>query len=131
MTSGQRNYIRQKWSAEVTELDRDVVRAQERLDARLSRQQLNLDEVVLLEQEYQIALSLLAHLQQTNASAELIANQQLNVNRLQQSIAVESRGVNVLTDEEAYLQQSHIDQLQLQKQYRLDKIAEINAIDSN
>ncbi|MEQ8471061.1 MAG: hypothetical protein RIC35_07745 [Marinoscillum sp.] len=41
---------------------------------------------------------------------------------------LESKGSNILTDEEAYLQQAKIDELKLQRQYRDDQIIAIDEL---
>jgi hypothetical protein len=128
MNPKELTYLKQKWSAETTELDREITRAQEKLESRIQRQELDQDELDEMQLDLNNAESLLTHLQSTGAPAGMIANQQVVVNKLQALVDTETKGANVLTDEEAYLQQARIDQLRLQKQYRLDKIVEIDAL---
>lgn len=126
MNNEQLTYLQQKWSVESMELDRGIIRAQERLNSRVQRQVLNQAELAELQTNLANAEQLLTHLQSTSAPQEMIDNQQELVDKLQMEVDTESRGANVLTDEEAFLQQVTIDELRLQKQYRTDKIAEIN-----
>ncbi len=128
MTAEQRLYLKQKWSAESTELDREIIRAENRLTNRLQRQELDQDEIDSLTVDLANAESLLNHLNSTSAPQDMIDKQQAVVDKLNTQLDNESKGSNALTDTEAYLQQASIDELRLQKQYREDKIIEIEAI---
>lgn len=128
MTNEQLTYLKQKWSAEAKELDRDIVRSEVRLTSRLSRQEMDQSEIDALKVDLANAESLLTHLVNTSAPQEMIDKQRALVDKIMIEVETESKGRNVLTDEEAYLQQVGIDELKLQKQYREDKITEIDAI---
>lgn len=128
MKTEQLTYLKQKWSAEVIELDREIIRAQTRLSSRLDRQELDQSEIDALTDDLAKAQSLLDHLTSTSAPQEMIDNQQALVTKVQGELDAESKGTNVLTDTEAYLQQASIDERLLEKQYREDKIAEIDGL---
>ncbi|WKK80726.1 hypothetical protein [Marivirga arenosa] len=128
MTNEQLTYLKQKWSAESKELDRDIVRSSVRLTNRLSRQEMDQSEIDALKEDLAKAESLLEHLNSTNAPQEMIDNQQALLDKISMEVETESKGRNVLTPEEAYLQQASIDELKLQKQYREDKITEIESL---
>ena len=128
MTNEQLTYLKQKWSAESKELDRDIVRSSVRLTNRLSRQEMDQSEIDALKEDLAKAESLLEHLTNTSAPQEMIDNQQALLDKISMEVETESKGRNVLTPEEAYLQQASIDELKLQKQYREDKITEIESL---
>jgi len=128
MTNEQLTYLKQKWSAESKELDRDIVRSSVRLTNRLSRQEMDQSEIDALKEDLAKSESLLEHLTSTNAPQEMIENQQALLDKISMEVETESKGRNVLTPEEAYLQQASIDELKLQKQYREDKITEIESL---
>ena len=126
MGSEQLTYLKQKWSAEARELDLDSIRMQERLDAKINRQLMNQEELEILQQNLINAQELLSHLQSTGAPQDMIDKQQAVADSLQTTVNLESKGSNILTDEEAYLQQAKIDELKLQRQYREDQIIAID-----
>lgn len=128
LSAEQLLYLKQKWSAEMRELELDQSRATERLETRLERRASNTEELDALEDKLASAQTLLDHLQNTSAPSALITAQEVVVNDLQKSYDSQSRGSGVLTDEEAVLQQVTIDELALRKTYRADKIAEADAI---
>ncbi len=128
MSTEQLTYLKQKWSAEVIELDREIIKAQTRLSSKLDRQELDQSEIDALTDDLAKAQSLLDHLTSTSAPQEMIDNQQALVTKVQGELDAESKGTNVLTDTEAYLQQASIDERLLEKQYREDKIAEIDGL---
>ncbi len=128
MNTEQLTYLKQKWSAEVIELDREIIRAQTRLASKLDRQELDQSEIDALTDDLAKAQSLLDHLTSTSAPQQMIDNQQALVTKVQGELDAESKGTNVLTDTEAYLQQASIDERLLEKQYREDKIAEIDGL---
>ena len=126
MGSEQLTYLKQKWSAEARELDLDSIRMQERLDAKINRQLMNQEELEILQQNLINAQELLSHLQSTGAPQDMIDKQQAVADSLQAIVNLESKGSNILTDEEAYLQQAKIDELKMQRQYREDQIIAID-----
>ena len=126
MGSAQLTYLKQKWSAEARELDLDSIRMQERLDAKINRQLMNQEELEILQQNLINAQELLSHLQSTGAPQDMIDKQQAVADSLQAIVNLESKGSNILTDEEAYLQQAKIDELKMQRQYREDQIIAID-----
>ncbi|WKV11443.1 hypothetical protein [Marivirga harenae] len=128
MTNEQLTYLKQKWSAEAKELDRDIVRSQVRLTNKLSRQEMDKNEIDVLKEDLANAESLLEHLNSTSAPQEMINNQQSLLDKITMEVETESKGRNILTVEEVYLQQASIDDLKLQKQYREDKITEIESL---
>lgn len=128
MNNEQLTYLKEKWSAERKELDLDIIRSRERLTAKLDRQKQDQNEIDALKSDLTKAENLLQHLVSTSAPEEMIVNQQELVNKLNTELDGASKGRNVITDTEAYLQQANIDELALQKQYRIDKIAEIEGL---
>ena len=128
MGSEQLTYLKQKWSAEARELDLDSIRMQERLDAKINRQLMNQEELEILQQNLINAQELLSHLQSTGAPQDMIDKQQAVADSLQATVNLENKGSNILTDEEAYLQQAKIDELKLQRQYREDQIIAIDEL---
>ena len=128
MGADQLTYLKQKWSAEARELDLDSIRMQERLDSKINKQLINQEELEILQQNLVNANELLAHLQNTGAPQDMIDKQQAVTDSLQATVNLESKGSNILTDEEAYLQQAKIDELKLQLQYREDRIIAIDEL---
>lgn len=128
LSAEQLLYLKQKWSAEMRELELDQSCATERLETRLERRASNTEELDALEDKLSSAQTLLDHLQNTSAPSAPITTQEVVVNDLQKSYDAQSRGSGVLTDEEAVLQQVTIDELALRKTYGADKIAEADAI---
>lgn len=124
----QLTYLKQKWSAETHELNRDIIRSSTRLNSRIERQTLNQQEIETLQADLANAQGLLDHLTNTGAPTNMIENQQALVDRLQAELDTANSASNGLTPTEAVLQQAGIDELELQKQYRTDKITEIEAI---
>ncbi len=47
ISNEQLTYLKQKWSAETIELDRDIIRSQERLTTKLSKQEMDQSEYKL------------------------------------------------------------------------------------
>ena len=72
-------------------------------------------EIDALKKDLANAESLLEHLNTTSARQEIIDKQQSLVDKISMEVETETKGRNVLTDEEAYLQQAGIDELKLQK----------------
>lgn len=128
LNTDQLTYLKQKWSAEIREIDLNMSRATDRLTARLERRATNSEELDLIEGKLNSAETLLAHLQSSSAPQALIDDQQAVVTELQNTFDSESQGAGVLTDEEAMLQQVQIDELALRKTYREGKIAEVEAL---
>ena len=128
LTTEQLTYLKQKWSAEAHELNREIVRTTTRLNTRVNRQDVNQQEIAALSGDLANAQGLLDHLITTSAPQEMIDNQQALVDRLQGELDTANGASNGLTATEAVLQQAGIDELELQKQYREDKIGEIDAI---
>ncbi len=128
LTQEQLRYLRQKWSSELIELNREKIRAQRRLDRRLEKQTIDETEVATLSVELERAIALLSHLQTTSAPAELITAQQEVVNKVQKEYDDESNGLNVLTDEEAHIQQLSIEELEQRKEVRQVKITELDVL---
>ncbi|MDW3190942.1 MAG: hypothetical protein R8G66_01170 [Cytophagales bacterium] len=128
LTSEQLTYLKQKWSAEAHELNREIVRTTTRLNTRVNRQEVNQQELAALTDDLSNAQGLLDHLTTTSAPTEMIDNQQALVDRLQGELDTANSAGSGLTATEAVLQQAGIDELELQKQYREDKIGEIDAI---
>lgn len=126
MTNEQLTYLREKWSSETRELDIDIVRSEVRLNTKLSKQEMDQNEIDALKEDLANAESLLEHLNSTSAPQEMIDKQQALLDKIALQVETETKGRNVLTVEEAYLQQASIDELKLQKQYREDKITEID-----
>lgn len=128
LANDQLTYLKQKWSAEAHELDREKQRNAARLSARVERQELNQQEVSTLADDLSNAQSLLTHLVTTSAPQEMIDKQQALVNKLQSEKDVADSATNGLTQTEVVLQQAGIDEVDLQRQYRIDKITEIETI---
>lgn len=128
LSTEQLTYLNQKWSAEAHELNREIVRTTTRLNTRVNRQEVNQQEIAALSDDLANAQGLLDHLTNTSAPQAMIDNQQALVDRLQGELDTANGASNGLTATEAILQQAGIDELELQKQYREDKIGEIDAI---
>ncbi|WP_109831928.1 hypothetical protein [Reichenbachiella versicolor] len=128
MDSQQLTYLKQKMSAEVIELDRDIIRTQDRLTTRLAKQEIDQVEIDGLKDDLLNAEQLMSHLTTTSAPQQMIDKQQSMIDKTKSKLDSETKGRNVLTDEEAYLQQVNIDELKLQKQYREEKIVEIGTL---
>ena len=124
----QLTYLKQKWSSEAHELNREILRNASRLNARIERQTLNQQEIDTLLDDEANARQLLDHLTATNAPAPMIDAQQALLDRLTEELATANSASNGLTATEAILQQAGIDELVLQKQYREDKVSEIEIL---
>lgn len=128
LSTEQLTYLKQKWSAETHELNREIIRSSTRLNSRIERQTLNQEEIETLKSDLANAQGLLDHLTNTGAPTNMTENQQALVDRLQEELDTANSASNGLTPTEAVLQQAGIDELELQKQYRTDKITEIDVL---
>ena len=128
LADDQLTYLKQKWSAESHELDREKQRNAARLNARVERQEVNKQEVDTLADDLTTAKNLLTHLVNTSAPQEMIDKQQALVDKLQTEKDEADNASSGLTQTEVVLQQASIDEIDLQRQYRLDKITEIDTI---
>jgi hypothetical protein len=128
MTQEQLKYLRQKWSSEISELVRETIRAQKRLDKRVEREETDKQTVELLWSELRNAKTILTHLQTSGADAEILAVQQDAVNKIQEKYDEESNGVNILTPEEAHIQQLLIEEMIQKKSLRENRISLLNAL---
>ena len=128
LANDQLTYLKQKWSAEAHELDREKQRNAARLNARVERQEVNQQEFDTLVDDLTTAKNLLTHLVNTSASQEMIDRQQVLVDKLQTEKDEADNVSSGLTLTEVVLQQASIDEIDLQRQYRLDKIIEIDTI---
>ena len=72
-------------------------------------------EIDALKEDLPNAETPLEHLNTTSAPQEMIDKQQSLVDKISMEVETETKGRNVLTDEEAYLQQAGIDELKRQK----------------
>ncbi len=128
LTQEQLKYLRQKWSSEVVELTRSRVRAEKRLERRLERQETNIVEIEGLKNGYEQAKVLLDHLKTTNAPQNLIDSQEEVVKKKKDEYEGESMGLNIMTEEEAWIAQLDIEESKLRTNLRQTKIAEIDTI---
>ena len=128
MSTGERAYLKEKWSVQVHELERDITRSRKRLENRMEKTEVDAAKLLALEAQLTNANRILTHLQNTAASAEMLNMQEGIVLRIQQEYEDIRLGTNTLTDEEFYLQQVSIEELERSKQYRLDKIAEVDLL---
>ncbi len=128
LTQEQLKYLRQKWSSEAIELNRTRVRTEKRLERKLEKQEVNIVEIEGLRNEYEQAKLLLEHLQSTNAPQGLITSQKESMEKKKSEYEEESMGLNVMTDEEAWIAHLEIEELQLRIDLRQAKITEINSI---
>jgi len=128
LSAEQLLYLKQKWSAELRELDLNQRRASDRLAARLERRNTNSEELDALSDKLTRAQNLLNHLQSSSAPTDFVTDQETVVNDLQNQFDEQSQDSAVLTDEEAVLQQVGIDELLLRITYRSDKIDEVDAL---
>lgn len=116
----QLTYLKQKWSAEAHELDREKDRNAKRLNARVERQEVNKQEVDTLADDLTTARNLLTHLVNTSAPQEMIDKQQALVDKLQTEKDEADNASSGLTKTEVVLQQASIDEIDLQRQYLND-----------
>jgi len=128
LSQDQLLYLRQKWSSEIIELNREKIRAQKRLDRRLEKQVIDEAEIAELSAQLNNANQLLVHLQTTGAPQDLITAQEAAVAKVQQEYEEESNGLYILTDEEAHIQQLSIEELVQRKSMRETKISELDAL---
>lgn len=94
----------------------------------MERQEVNRLEVDTLVDDLSTAQNLLTHLVNTSAPQEMIDKQQALVDKFQAEKDEVDNASNGLTQTEVVLQQANIDEIDLQRQYRLDKITEIDTI---
>jgi transcriptional regulator with XRE-family HTH domain len=127
-TAQQRLYLHNKWSVEIKELKDDIIEAKLKLTKRIEKSHLAESEISFLKTELANSKYILTHLQNTGASESIIANQQALVTLNENRLAEKKSKSNILTDEEAVLEQAAIDELDWKIQYRETKIAQINAI---
>lgn len=120
-----RQYLREKWSVSIKELDREIKRNTDRLEIRVERQSVNLQTIESARERLEDAQSVLDHLTNTAAPQDMIDRQQISVNNLNESLQDALYSGGTLTDEEVILQQSAIDILRLTKEYQEQKVQEI------
>ena len=122
-------YLKEKWSSETNELEREIDKTINRLTSKLTKQQMDQIQIDKLTSDLDNATELLQYLVDGESTPEaMISNQQALVDSLKKQINSEILGRNILTDEEAVLRQAEIDELELQKGYRENKIVEIEQI---
>jgi hypothetical protein len=128
MTQEQLKYLRQKWSSEITELNREFIRAQKKLEKRVEKQEIDQGELELLASDLESANTILAHLRNTNASPEIIAVQEETVEKINQKYLDESSGLNIMTPEEVQLQKLLIEEIQQKRVLRDSRLTELNTL---
>lgn len=126
LSAADRNYLKQKWSAQTEDMDLEISRANKRLSDRLERQSLSEAEITDLEGRLAHAEAVASQLEASGAAAELISAQEAVVSGI--SLELSTRSDSGLTDREAYLQQAAIAQLVLRKQYLQSQITAIDAL---
>lgn len=125
LSNDARQYLKEKWSVSIKELEREIRRNGDRLNVRVERQSVNLQTIEEAQERLADAESVLDHLTNTSAPQEMIDRQQISVDKLTEALQDAQYSSGSLTDEEVVLQQSAIDILGITKEYQEQKVQEI------
>lgn len=128
MTIGQLETLKTRLGSIVIEQETEVTRRQKRLDDRLERQATDTMVLVDLQVKLNKAKQVRDELISAGSPAAAIATAQELVDDAQNQVDDNGPGTNYLSDEEAHLQQSEIDELVLGLQDKITKIASIDAL---
>ena len=109
-----RQYLKEKWSTQVKELEREIIRSGKRLENSLDKHEMIDARPMGLESTLSDAEAILTHPNASEASADLLTKQKTLVDRLNSELNEARLGTTLLTDEEFYLQQVSIDELEIQ-----------------
>ena len=121
-------YLKGKWNVDIIELEREIKRSTDRLNVRIERQSVNEQALDEAKAQLQNAESVLQHLTSTSAPQDMQDRQQAAVDKANLVLQDVQLSGNALTDGEIILQQVNIDELVLSRQYREDKVTEIDQL---
>ena len=128
LTAEELQYVRSKWASEITELDKEKARKQERLEAKLDSQGEDAAVQANLEADIAHAESVKGILVANNADAAIIASQDAVIAELQSDLDSYGLSASCVSPTDAILQQMELDVLAFESQKRTDRIVEIDAI---
>ena len=128
LTTEELQYVRSKWASEITEIDKEKARKQERLEARLESQGDDAAAKATLQADITHAESVRGVLVANNADAALMAAQDAVIAELQSELDAFGLSSSYVSPTDAILQQMGLDELAFASQKRADRIVEIDAI---
>ena len=122
-TAEERNSLKYRYTIQIEDLNLKIARAQQKLDQRVERQELDRINLEALKTDLQRAQNLLAYLNDMNADQAMIDDQQQVVTKLTDEVYKQNKGIQALTKTEIALQEIEIEDMQNKVQHRIDKIA--------
>tara|TARA_B100000508_G_scaffold140124_1_gene140211 strand:- start:3223 stop:3627 length:405 start_codon:yes stop_codon:yes gene_type:complete len=128
LTTEELQYVRSKWASEITELDKEKARKQERLEAKLESQGDDAAIKAGLEADITHAEAVRDLLVASNADAAIIASQNAVIAELQSELNGIGLSSSYVSPTDAILQQMDLDELAYASQRRAARIVEIDAI---
>lgn len=128
LTADELQYVRSKWASEITELDKEKARKQERLTSKLESQEDDAAVKATLAADLAHAQSVRDVLIANNADAALIAAQEAVIAEKQAELSSYGLSSSYVSPTDAILQQMDLDELAFAAQKRVERIAEIDAI---
>jgi hypothetical protein len=128
LRSDEKAYLLNKWNTEIIELSNDRSRALDRLNIRVTRQEVNIQELDKLKADLEDARSLATYLESTGAIQEWVDKQNARVAELEQEVFAKSASNRVLTRTDISMEELEIEELQVRVQLRRDRIAALEAL---
>lgn len=128
MKPEERASLKSRYAIEIEDFNLKISRAQNRLDQRVQRQELDRVNLEMLKTDLQRAQGLLTYLNDMGAEQEMIDSQQATVDKLQEEVASQNKGIQALTNTEIALEVTEIEDLINMVQHRLQKIGHIDAL---
>jgi hypothetical protein len=128
MRPEERASLKSRYAIEIEDFNLRISRAQQRLDQRVQRQELDRVNLEMLKTDLERAQNLLTYLNDMGAEQVMIDSQQVVVNKLQEEVSSQNKGIQALTNTEIALEVTEIEDLVNMVQHRQDKIGQINAL---
>ncbi|MFA0963554.1 hypothetical protein AB9P05_17250 [Roseivirga sp. BDSF3-8] len=124
------SYLQNKWNTEITELTNDRYVLIDRLNNRVTRQELDLQELNKLKVDLEDAKLLAEFLVQSGASQSMIDKQQVRITELEQEIQTKKTTKRVLTKADIAIEELEIDELANRVQLRQDRLGLLGALEN-
>lgn len=128
MNAVERESLKNRYVIEIEDFNLKISRAQNRLDQRVQRQELDRVNLELLKNDLQKATNLLDYLNMSGAEQVMIDDQQALVARLQEEVTTQNKGIQALTNTEIALELTEIEDLVNMVQHRQSKIGQIDSL---
>ena len=122
-------YLKHKWSAEIQDLEDQIMKVDKRLTGRLIKNEDNTEELETLAQRLENATGILESIQANNTiEPELVANQQQEVDTLQAEYDDTLTSINNINAREVQMNLMDMEELQRSIDARAEKIASIDSL---